>query len=310
MMPIADALGAFCGAIPLEPGLLVGLFAYVRNQGDGWDYTLNHLDRYATELLADAGKRSEEPHTLFLAQMRTLGLRVGEMHATLARSTSNPAFAPELIEVADVQGWVARVAQDIETTFQLLRSRLPELPEEQRADATALLDARGGLLAQVQAASTRAMHAFKTRYHGDLHLGQILLCADDFLITDFEGEPARPIEERRRKDSALIDVAGMLRSFDYARAVALDKALATRPDAREMLAAAFDSWYRASVAAFLEGYRNGLSGSLVWPEEDGAAQRLIALFQIEKALYEVRYEANNRPSWISIPVRGLLRLLG
>jgi len=198
----------------------------------------------------------------------------------------------------------------VDTTWQVVQSRLPELPEEQRANASTLLEAREQLLAQVQSIGTRAVRALKTRYHGDLHLGQILLCADDFLITDFEGEPARPIEERRRKNSALIDVAGMLRSFDYARAVALDKALATRPDAHDVLAPAFDSWYRASVEAFLEGYRNGLSGSLVWPEEDDDAERLIALFQIEKALYEVRYEANNRPTWFSIPVRGLLRLIG
>jgi maltose alpha-D-glucosyltransferase/alpha-amylase len=293
-----------------ESTVLIGLFAYVRNQGDGWDYTLNHLDRYATELLADADKRSEEPHKLFLAQMRTLGLRIGELHATLARSTTNPAFAPEFIDAADVQGWVQRIMQDIETTWQVVQSRLPELPEAQRANVSALLEAREQLRAQVQSIGARAVRALKTRYHGDLHLGQILLCADDFLITDFEGEPARPIEERRRKSSALIDVAGMLRSFDYARAVALDKALATRPDAHDVLAPAFDNWYHASAEAFLEGYRNGLSGSLVWPGEDDDAERLIELFQIEKALYEVRYEANNRPTWLNIPVRGLLRLLG
>ncbi|MET0984858.1 MAG: putative maltokinase, partial [Steroidobacteraceae bacterium] len=292
-----------------ETTLLLALFAYVRNQGDGWGYALNHLERYATELLADASKRSEQPHMLFLAQMRTLGLRIGELHATLARSTTNAAFAPEFIDANDMRAWTERVEHDVDETLQLLQSRLASLSDEQRADAQALLDAREALLTRIRAASAKPVRAVKTRYHGDLHLGQILLCADDFLITDFEGEPARPLEERRRKHSALIDVAGMLRSFDYVRAVALDRALTGRPDARDALAPAFDSWYRASVSAFLEGYRGGLSGALVWPEEDGDAQRLIALFQIEKALYEVRYEASNRPNWIGIPVRGLMRLL-
>ena len=292
-----------------ESTLLIALFAFVRNQGDGWGYALNHLERYATELLADASKRSEQPHMLFLAQMRTLGLRIGELHATLARSTTNPAFAPEFIDGADVSAWAEEVAREAEETLQLLQSRLSGLTDEQRTDAQSFIDARDALFARIRSVNAKPIRALKTRYHGDLHLGQILLCADDFLITDFEGEPARPLEERRRKHSALADVAGMLRSFDYARAVALDRALTGRPDARDVLAPAFDGWYRASISAFLEGYRNGLSGVLVWPEEDRDAQRLIALFQIEKALYEVRYEVNNRPNWIGIPVRGLMRLV-
>jgi maltose alpha-D-glucosyltransferase/alpha-amylase len=292
-----------------EPTLLLALFAYVRNQGDGWGYTLNHLERYATEVLADASKRSEQPHMLFLAQMRTLGLRVGELHATLARSTSNPAFAPEFIDSNDLTTWTDRVLKEADETFQLLEARESTLSDEQRAEAQKLLSTRERLLARIRALGSKPVRGLKTRYHGDLHLGQILLCADDFLITDFEGEPARPLEERRRKHSALADVAGMLRSFDYARAVVLDRALTTRPDAREALSQAFDSWYRMSVTAFLEGYRNGLSGALVWPDVDSDAQRLIELFQIEKALYEVRYEANNRPAWIGIPIRGLLQLV-
>jgi maltose alpha-D-glucosyltransferase/alpha-amylase len=292
-----------------EQTLLIGLYAFVGNQGDAWQYTLNHLERYATELLADASHRTEQPHMLFLGQMRTLAQRIGELHATLAQPTQNAAFAPEPIEGEDLRAWGQRIEADVGETLQLVEAHLKEWPEDVQNEARTLLEQRRALVERIRMLVAKPVRAIKTRFHGDLHLGQILLCADDFLITDFEGEPARPIEERRRKNSALIDVAGMLRSFDYARAVGLDRALATRPETREVLEPAFDSWYHLSAAAFFEGYRRGLGETDVWPDHDADAQRLVSLFQIEKALYEIRYEANNRPTWISVPIRGVMRLV-
>src|SRR5690606_26542805 len=142
-----------------------------------------------------------------------------------------------------------------------------------------------------------------------LPLGQVLLTADDFLITDFEGEPARSIEERREKASPLRDIAGMLRSFDYARAVALEHATSVRPDLAERLGPAFDEWRRQTAETFLAGYRSGVGPASFLPTEPTAVERLLLLFQLEKAFYELRYELNNRPTWAWVPIEGLLTLL-
>ncbi len=149
----------------------------------------------------------------------------------------------------------------------------------------------------------------KTRHHGDYHLGQVLVANNDFQIIDFEGEPARPLEERRKKHSPLRDVAGMVRSFNYAAHTALRNASAERmSDLEEMHGWAAD-WERRVREAFLEGYQGGVMGCPSYPENDEHAQALIELFTLEKALYEVRYELDNRPDWVGIPVRGILGLL-
>jgi maltose alpha-D-glucosyltransferase/alpha-amylase len=175
-----------------------------------------------------------------------------------------------------------------------------------RAQAKALLGERAHLRERIAQADTRTVDAVKTRYHGDLHLGQVLLTADDFIIIDFEGEPGRPLEERRRKHSPLRDVAGMLRSFDYARAVALDKAVAGRPDMREQVSSAFESWLHSCSRVFMDGYRAGVGDAPCWPTAESDA--LIGLFQIEKATYELRYELDHRPAWVGVPISGLLAL--
>jgi maltose alpha-D-glucosyltransferase/alpha-amylase len=145
--------------------------------------------------------------------------------------------------------------------------------------------------------------------HGDYHLGQVLVVKDDFHILDFEGEPARSLEERRAKGSPAKDVAGMLRSFDYAAWAAtmrlgeLEKESAARalPEAV--------AWRNAACAAFLDAYKAEMEGVPSWPADEEAAQRLMHLFLLEKALYEIRYEAANRPGWLGIPVRGLASVL-
>jgi maltose alpha-D-glucosyltransferase/alpha-amylase len=291
------------------PITLAALFTYVRNQGDGWTYSLNHLERFATSLLSESGALEQAPHTLFMTQMQTLGRRVGELHAVLAHETRNEAFSPEAIEPTDLESWHATVVDDVTRTLVRIQERIDALPEAVQSAARALLAQRDGLFARLNEISTTTVDAVKTRYHGDLHLGQVLLVADDFLITDFEGEPARSIEERRRKSSALRDVAGMLRSFDYARAVGLDRALTARPDLRERLAPAFAAWAQEAQASFMIGYRRGVGYARCMPVEPADAERLIVLFQIEKALYELRYELDNRPTWLSVPIDGLLSLL-
>lgn len=149
----------------------------------------------------------------------------------------------------------------------------------------------------------------RSRFHGDYHLGQVLLAQDDVIITDFEGEPARPLTERRAKHSPLRDVAGLLRSLAYVAAVAVKRASSERPAESPQLAALANAWETQARQAFLDGYRAAIDGCPTWPADPATAARLIDLFLIEKALYEVRYELDNRPDWLDVPVTGLLNLL-
>jgi maltose alpha-D-glucosyltransferase/alpha-amylase len=292
-----------------EPMVVAVLTTFIRNQGDGWNYTLNHLERFTNGLLAQSDRETPEPHALFLSQMKTLGHCVGELHAVLARPSKDPAFAPEPVTTADILECSEGVRSSMQTALELLDQHGASLTDGARAAARELLDEREHLLTKLRELQAATPKITKTRTHGDLHLGQVLLTAENFLIIDFEGEPARSTEERRRKYSPLRDVAGMLRSFDYARAVALERALTVHVEARERLAPAFEAWRRAACDAFLGGYRKGIGTASSWPERAEDARRLITLFQIEKALYELRYELNYRPAWVEIPIRGLLSLL-
>jgi len=148
------------------------------------------------------------------------------------------------------------------------------------------------------------------RYHGDYHLGQVLRVENDFVITDFEGEPARTVEERSRKHSPLRDVAGMLRSFSYVSSVATNHTTIERPADRHRLGPLVQIWEQQTAEAFLKGYEDAIGDCPVWPAAPGAADRLIGFLVIEKALYELRYEMDNRPDWLSIPIFSLLRTLG
>ena len=148
------------------------------------------------------------------------------------------------------------------------------------------------------------------RHHGNLHLGKVLLVADDFLITGFEGNASLPIEERRIKDSPLRDVATVLRSFDYARATALDRVGMGRPDLRDPLVPALDEWLRQTTEFFLQGYRRAAVESSCVPADDATFATLTALFQIDCALRELRRELEQRPTWIEVPIRALLDSCG
>jgi maltose alpha-D-glucosyltransferase/alpha-amylase len=147
----------------------------------------------------------------------------------------------------------------------------------------------------------------KIRHHGDYHLGQVLVKRNDFIIVDFEGEPSRPLEERRAKHSPLRDVAGMLRSFSYAAAVALQQSRRQGPDPR--VSAALARWQTETSSAFLDAYREQIRGTVSWPSDPRVAAQLIELFSLEKALYELRYELANRPDWVGIPLAAVLSQL-
>jgi maltose alpha-D-glucosyltransferase / alpha-amylase len=175
------------------------------------------------------------------------------------------------------------------------------------AGVEALLQLREDILKRIESTPTR-ITAIKTRFHGDYHLGQVLLAENDFVIIDFEGEPARPLSERRTKHSPRKDVAGMLRSFNYAAYATLYEVTAENPNDLPVLEPFVNEWERKAARAFLNGYERAIDGCPVLPKGPQQARSVIDLFTMEKAFYEVRYELNNRPDWIRIPVRGILAL--
>ncbi|MCC7410899.1 MAG: maltose alpha-D-glucosyltransferase [Gammaproteobacteria bacterium] len=326
-------VAAFPNVVPLAGGItwvpdagpaaaLGMLQGYVKNQGDGWSWTIDYLLRFLDESRLQATEEAHkhrpvepvpvtsQPHGHYALMVRTLGRRIGELHATLARTTGDPAFDPEPVSAKELASWRDQVRDEARATLDRLAAARPNLPESQAALAARLLGAKRALLNSIGTLLPDKPVISKTRYHGDLHLGQVLIAENDFLIIDFEGEPARPLDARRAKASALRDVAGMLRSFSYAAAVAVKRFTAERPWDAAVIEPLADTWARSAGEALLEGYREGVRGSVVWPRRKEHAQRLITLFTIEKAFYELRYELDNRPDWADVPLRGLIALAG
>jgi len=296
------------------PHLLMIVQAFVRNQGDAWSWTMDWLARAVDEAALTQASRTQaasaedEPFAGYLAFASALGRRLAELHAVLARPSDDPDFAPERATSADRDAWAAGALAQIGPALDLLAGR--ELTEADAAAAKRMLDRRQALETVVHALAQSADGALKTRVHGDFHLGQVLVAQGDAVIVDFEGEPARPLHERRAKGSALRDVAGLLRSLDYAAAVAVaNPALASATaTSGEIRAALLRRWQRQAEAAFLAAYREvARAAPHPWMPPAGEVA-LLDLFLLEKAAYEVRYEAANRPGWIGVPLRGLSAL--
>ncbi len=288
-----------------EPTALAVLQAVVQNQGDGWNLTLEYLDRFleSRRLSDTAPPGTTSVHGGFLELARILGKRTAELHCALARPTSDPAFAPEPIAPADVRGWADQIGEEVAQTLDRLAADRTALPDALQPDIDAVLAARPQMIAALAGFGDGPITAVRIRHHGDYHLGQVLLSNNDFFIIDFEGEPARPLSERRRKHSPLRDVAGMLRSLDYAG----QTALARRPteglgDAAE-LAQAIRQWESEARATFLDAYATA-AGAVLF-DDWSRMQPLLDLFILQKTLYEVRYELAQRPDWVGIPLRGL-----
>lgn len=279
--------------------------SYVSNQGDGWDHTLGYLERFLRDFATTNGALPDPlaAHGGFLALMATLGRRTAELHKALAMRTGAAAFEPEPLLAEDIARYTAQARADVATTLSLLRDRLGQLPAPAQIDGQALLTMEDALQASIAARKPQTQGGIKSRYHGDFHLGQVLVRDNDFVIIDFEGEPARSFDERRAKGSPLRDVAGMLRSFNYARWSALRR-VAQSVEEAAYLAPPAAAWELATRQAFMDGYSQAAG--------DGNAQidtELLALFELEKALYELRYELNNRADWAQVPLNGVLALL-
>ncbi|MDP1649365.1 MAG: maltose alpha-D-glucosyltransferase [Rubrivivax sp.] len=279
------------------------------NQGDAWAYTVDQLARLLEAAAPVASNEdSVDPP---IERIRVLARRVAELHVALARRTGDPAFDPEPVEAGDVQRWTMAVRDECTRTLALLENRRATWAAPLGELAAQVVQARASLLAIIDRVAQAQPLGVKTRIHGDLHLEQVLVCRDDFFIIDFEGEPQRTFEERRAKHSALRDVAGMLRSFDYARHTALHQ-VAQSAGELERLAPVARRWERRVRAAFLETYREITQNSGPYPGGAGfeATDSLLDLFELEKALYELCYEIDNRPEWVGVPLAGIAVLAG
>jgi maltose alpha-D-glucosyltransferase/alpha-amylase len=289
------------------------LFGFVRNQGDGWTQALNYLTRYLDDALVSSGGHPSDlpdPDVFFLSLARQLGLRTAEMHRALAeQGFDDPDFSPEPITAGDVAEWRSALEASAVDMFSRLERERANLSAASQELAERLFAQREALFRQIRVLIPDQVQAQKTRFHGDFHLGQVLAVKNDFFIIDFEGEPARPLADRRRKSSPLRDVAGMIRSFDYASCTAVRQLAEARPAAAPRMAQLADAWRIRAVDGFRAAYRKGLRGCAAYPASKTQARTMLAFFTLEKAIYEVSYELANRPSWVDIPLNGVLNVL-
>ena len=316
-----------------DPMTLAILQALVPNQGDAWEYTLDVLGHFFEQTLAqptavpNAGLISEPllelaetdpPEEVFekigpyAEAARLLGQRTAELHVMLASAPDNPIFGPEPFSKLYQRALYQSMRSLSGQVFRLLRQRLGNLPDPVRPEVEAILERQAEILNCFRSVMERKITAMRIRCHGDYHLGQVLYTGKDFIIIDFEGEPARPISERRIKRSPLRDVAGMLRSFHYAAYAALftqQKAGLIRPEDFSYLESWVQFWHTWVCVLFLKAYLEGAAQGSFLPRTREELQVLIDIYLLEKAIYEVSYELNNRPEWIRIPVRGILRQL-
>ncbi len=295
-----------------EPTTVALAQGFVRNQGDGWGWTLDFLARGVEDLAltgVDSGAAETDVLAPYNAFAAAVGRRLAEMHALLSQPTSDADFRPVPADDGARAGWAESAAEQIRGALDAL-SGSSDLPEEAREMAEWLLARRDAI---VQAAS-RLAHApgdaLLTRIHGDFHLGQVLVVGDDAYIIDFEGEPARPLAQRRALNSPLRDVAGLLRSFEYAAAAAAPGRVAASGSTVERRQALLRLFQAQAAVAFVDAYQAVLADAEPRWVGAEAEQPLLDLFLLEKAAYEVRYEAANRPSWLPIPLTGLRAIAG
>jgi trehalose synthase-fused probable maltokinase len=303
------------------------LQAFVPNEGDAWTYTLKLL----TEFYAGAAKATgpalpSESFTgeeqglpafarssvgPYLESAALLGQRTAEMHLALSSDSHDPDFAPERFNTEFQAALEKSMLGLITRVFGLFGEKRATLPAEWRAKADEVASKEEEIVGRLQTSLSAPIHAMRTRIHGDYHLGQVLYTGSDFVIIDFEGEPARSLAERRMKRSPLQDVAGMLRSFHYAAFAPLLTSLGEKAPVGEIAhlgvwAEAWNSWVSAQ---FLASYFRTAGEAAYLPASRTETQKLLKLHLLEKAVYELGYELNNRPTWVGIPLQGISRLL-
>jgi maltose alpha-D-glucosyltransferase/alpha-amylase len=309
-----------------EPVSLAVLQGYVPNQGDAWQYTTNTLSHFfqGPELVASeppaiarnlvqaaAGELPEAAAKTigaYLESARLLGRRTAELHTALASDPDDPAFAPERITPQDQRSIYQSLSGLSMRSTELLRSQLNKIPQDAREDAKHVLELEPRIAYILKSFLSRRLTSTRIRVHGDYHLGQVLYTGHDFVIIDFEGEPTRTLYERRLKRLALRDVAGMLRSFDYASQAAL-RSDQIAPAALPALRTWGRFWVQCVSAAFLKTYLATAGAASFVPHAADDLDLQLNTMLLEKALYELRYELNMRPEWVRIPLRGILEVV-
>ena len=315
---------AFLGALEYrrpkaDPTVVCLLQSAATNEGDVWTLTLDAMGRYYERVLgrkADLQNQTAPPGALldeligriYPDKARQMGQRTGELHLALASSIEDPAFAPEPFNAMAQRSVYQTMRASLRRAFTFLEKKLPDLPKTFRDEAKEVLAAEQEILGREKRLLDRRTKAAKIRIHGDYHLGQLLYTGKDFVILDFEGEPARALSERKLKRSALRDVAGMMRSFQYAAYSALWQP-AMRSEDVPFLELWADLWYRQISSVFLQSYLKTTRGAIFIPQNSDDLQIMLEAYLLDKAVYEIGYELNNRPDWVVIPIRGIKHIL-
>ena len=334
-----DRVPAVTGALEYEgggdePATLGMMQQLVESQGDGWTHATDELSRFYDQVEGRDAPRLPPPSLLnrlatteppkrvldvmsgFLRTAEILGRRTADMHLALASDTSDPSFAPEpfsredlALVSADAIAHALKALETLELVTRQADAPSSGLASDVAERARELVMSRERLLEVVKHGPAFEFTSAKIRIHGDYHLGQVLWAEGDFYILDFEGEPARPLRQRRAKQSPLKDVAGMLRSFSYAAYAGLFAHAAARPDEFARLEPWARIWQTWTCGAFLRAYLTGTQGALFLPADPTQREMLLRFFMLDKALYELNYELNNRPDWVRIPLWGIFDLL-
>jgi len=325
---------SFVGSLHYAPregeDITLGIFQnLVNNQGDGWSWTLEELGRYYEGRATKAFPRNLRKHAkrstlytqgeatppevaevmgLYIKAATMLARRTAEMHLDLAADTSHPAFRPGRLSKSDLGDLWARLRERAREVFDALKMGISRFPDDAVEHAAMVLGRRREIAERFRGVEKLDISLKATRVHGDYHLGQVLCVMDDFVILDFEGEPARALAERRSLQSPLKDIAGMLRSFSYAAQVGYLNFVARHPRDAAPLEPWAKLWETCVSAAFLSTYREAVSGADLIPSNHADLGLMLDAFLLDKALYELNYELNNRPAWVRIPLLGILAL--
>jgi maltose alpha-D-glucosyltransferase / alpha-amylase len=312
-----------------EESVLAVLQQFVPSHGDAWKYSQDALERFVESVLALGPEvsapespsgyweaaRAGMPEAVddligpYLEMIALLGRRTAEMHIALASCHDDPAFTPEPFSYLYQRSVFQSLQNQLKTVFGLLRKNMGFVKEEHAELARDVLKAEKNILERFRAIHSHKISASKIRIHGDYHLAQALYTGKDFVIIDFEGEPARALSERRLKRSALRDVAGMLRSFDYLGQMVLRDQIILRKTDAAQLTPWIDAWSSAVSGMFLKAYLDVARGHIFLPGNDTEIEALLDIFVLDKAVYELGYELNNRLGWVDLPLKGLKNLM-
>ena len=325
-------LGSLAYSSPDRETLSLGILqAFVPNESDAWVWTLDHVGGFYERVLSERkevgpppapeplfpsetrpepeGPLSDLIGGLYLEMVRLLGKRTGELHLALSSLAGVPGFEPEPFSLLYQRSVFQSTRSLTRQVFGLLESNLKALPPETAAEVSGILDLRDAILERFGRVTAGKIEAMKTRIHGDYHLGQVLFTGKDFVVIDFEGEPARSLSERRLNRSPLRDVAGMVRSFHYAAYFSVLRHPSFRPGDLDFLEPWLRAWHERVSRTFLRSYLETTRGAPFVPSAPGETALLFAIFLLEKAVYELGYEMNNRPDWLLVPVKGVREAL-